>query len=345
MYLRGPQHFPRPSRILLIQLRRIGDTLLGTPALRALGKHFPDAEIDFVAESPAEEVLRGHPRLSRLLVAPRHGLRETYLFVKLMRECRYDWAIDFMSNPRSAQFAFLSGAKVRVGLSRRGRKWAFTHHVVEEETDRDCYAVDLRLRILQQLGVPPAGRELEIFCDNVSSDESAHAKHVLSQFHSAKPLVAVAVGSANPAKRYPSDLTAQVISRLYAEGFEVVLTAGPDEASFAEEIMSLLDHNVAHILSARVPLLAALYRNCNLCIGPDSAPKHIAVACGLPTITLFGPGRPSNWNDDSNPRSVMLVAPCEIRPNCVEADCARFGCLRRIEPDTVIRTARDLLKM
>ena len=318
-------------RILVIQLRRIGDALLGTPALRALAAHLPQAKIDFMAESPTDEVLRGHPLVDRLLVAPRQGSGESWLkFVRKLREQKYDWTIDFFSNPRSAQFAFLSGASVRVGLDRFGRRWAFTHRVVEEPSDRNTYAVDLRLEILRLLGVPAAGRELEIYSDCSDPVEVSRVTELLQSVGASLPLVAV-------------PLTARVIEKLRRKGHAIILTSGPGEGVFAKEILQQLASPVPHLDNARVPTLAALYRHSQLYIGPDSSPKHIAVACGIPTVTIFGPGNPANWNDPQNPRNVVLIAPCETRPQCVEAECAKLGCIGKITPESILRASEQLL--
>ena len=344
MLLRGRRDFPVPQRILIIQLRRIGDALLCTPAIRALAARFPEAKIDFMAESPADEVLWGHPLIDRLLVAPRHApFRDWLNCMRHLRAVKYDWTIDFFSNPRSAQFAFLSGAKIRVGLDRLGRKWAFTHHVVEEESDRNLYAADLRLNILQHLGISPMTRTLEIYSDHAAPDEVARVKDLLHGLPPGQPIVAVATGSANPAKRYPADLTAKVIESLRQNHRTVVLTSGPGETELAEEILGHLAEPIRHLRGARVPTLAALYRKCQLYIGPDSSPKHIAVACGLPTVTIFGPGNPANWNDPKNSRSIVLTAPCDLRPHCNEAECAKRGCMRKISPDQVTAAAESLI--
>ena len=346
MLLRGRRELTSPSRILVIQLRRIGDALLGTPALRALANHFPNAKIDFMAESPTDEVLWGHPLIDRLLVAPRQGSGESWFkFVRKLREQKYDWTIDFFSNPRSAQFAFLSGAKVRVGLNRFGRRWAYTHHVVEEERDRDAYAVDLRLNILQHLGIPSVGRKLEIYADRADPPEVARVMEFLHAVPQNQPIVAMATGSANPAKRYPAELTAHVIEELRRSHRTVVLTSGPGESSLADEIQQHLREPVPHLNRARVPTLASLYRHCHLYVGPDSSPKHIAVACGIPTVTIFGPGRPSNWNDPENPRNIVLIAPCDARPNCIESECARKRHIGMIPPAEVTAAAERLLSM
>jgi ADP-heptose:LPS heptosyltransferase len=345
MILRGPARLRDPQRVLFIQLRRIGDVLLGTPALRAVARRFPDAKVDFLVEPPADEVLLGHPLVDRVLVAPRDkSLRSFARVARELRRVRYDWVIDFFSNPRSAQFAFVTGAPVRVGLDRRGRRWAYTHRIVEEEQDRDAYAVDLRLDALARLGVPAQGRELEIYADHADSAESARVAELLKDVPPDKPLVAIATGSGNPAKRYPADLTAEVITRLSESGCAVVLTAGPGETDLAEEILRRLPQRVPLLSDARVPTLAALYRRARLYLGPDSGPKHVAVACGLPAVTIFGPGRPFNWNDPLNARNVVLLAPCDVRPHCVEAECARRQCLRKIPPDDVVQAALSLLK-
>jgi ADP-heptose:LPS heptosyltransferase len=342
MKLIGENSFPAPRRILLIQLRRLGDALLCTPAIRTLATRFPDAKIDFIAEYPASEALMCHPEISRLLVPPMTSGLEFFRFIRLLRRESYDWAIDFMSNPRSAQFARFSGAPVRIGLDRRGRRWAYTHRIHEEVADRDLYAVDLRLKILEQMGVNAAGRNLEIYADQAEPEEIEKVTQLLANV--TQPVIAVATGSANPAKRYPADLTAQVIEGLQRQGYCVVLSSGPSEVEFAEDILSYFKKDAPLILSnARVPTLTALYRKSAIYVGPDSGPKHVAVACGIPTVTIFGPGRPSNWNDPLRASSILITTPCDIRPDCIEFECAKRECLRKIQPEEIIKAAIGII--
>jgi ADP-heptose:LPS heptosyltransferase len=341
--LRGEIPDLGPRRILLIQLRRIGDVLLCTPAIRALHEMYPHAQIDFAAETPCEEVLRGHPLIRKLCVAPKRGLLDTLSFIRQIRVERYDWVVDFLANPRSAQMTFLTRARVRAGLAKRGRGWAYNYLVEEEKADADAYAADLRLSMLRELGIASRSRRLEIYCDleDPAAQEKAHAAlRAMSGV-----VVAIAAGNANNAKRYPADLTASVIDLLRAQGMQVVLTSGPGEGEFGEAILKYLKTPVGHMKDARVADLAALYRKCALYVGPDSGPKHIAVACGISTVTIFGPGRPSNWNDAENPNNVVLVAPCDRRPNCVEAECAKLGHIRLVTPREVLAASlRALLK-
>lgn len=341
MRLSRPISELQPRKILLLQLRRIGDAVLCTPAIRSLAKHFPGAEIDFVAEYPAEEALRGHPQIRKLWVAPYRGFWDTVELLRSLRRERYDLVIDFFSNPRSAQFAFATGARIRCGLGRRGRTWAYTHHFIEDPSEEEIYAVDFRTRQLELLGVPGDGRKLEIFADQTAERARKRAEQTVDSLTGI--IVAVAVGSSNPSKRYPPDLTAQTIDLLRASHMQVVLTSGPGEGDYARRILDKVHSPIPHFDDAHVYDLAALYRHCALYVGPDSSTKHVAAACGLPTVTIFGPGRPSNWNAPDDTKNVLLAAPCKFRPNCDELTCAKLGHIAQISPREILAASLKLL--
>jgi ADP-heptose:LPS heptosyltransferase len=345
MKLRGSLPVPAPQRVLFVQPRRIGDVLLCTPAVRAIAEHFPAAKIDFLADAPADEVLWGHPRIERLLVGPAGSSpREWLPFLRKLRAVRYDWAVDFFSNPRSAQYTFASGAKVRVGLDRFGRRWAYTHHVFEDADDHDLYAVDLRLKILAALGVPSAGRQLEIYSDSADPLEVERVEKLLNDLPRDRELIALFRGSINPAKFYPVDLTARLVEGLLAQGWNVVMASGPGETAIAEDVLKLISTPVPHLRGARVPTFAALCRRSALYVGPDSGPKHIAVACGIPAVTLFGLGRVSNWNDPGNPLNVAIEPRGGVPPDCTLEEFIRGEYMRRIPPEDIIDAAISLLK-
>jgi ADP-heptose:LPS heptosyltransferase len=214
--------------------------------------------------------------------------------------------------------------------------------VIEETQDRDLYAVDMRLDILRKLGVPDAGRQLDIYADQAEPEETLRVTNLMTSLRS-QEFVAVATGSANPAKRYPSDLTAQVIQTLHERGLVVVLTAGPGESHFAQEILHICG-DIPFLENARVPTLAALYRKAAVYVGPDSSTKHIAVACSIPTVTIFGPGNPANWNDSQNPNNLVLAPSCGDRPSCSESECAVRQCLRRVSPESIVQATLKLLE-
>src|SRR4029450_6383167 len=120
-------------KILLVRLRQIGDVVFTTPAIRALRDRFPDAQITYVVEPAAAPVVEANRLLSQIVVAPRvavlAGLGRDVRLGRLLRDARYDIAIDFHGGPRASLLTWLSRAPVRIGYDVVGRQWMYTHVV------------------------------------------------------------------------------------------------------------------------------------------------------------------------------------------------------------------------
>src|SRR5690606_34831351 len=108
----------RSMRVLLIQLGRLGDVLLGTPAIRSLREACPDAEIDFLTRPAFAPILDGNPGLRRVRrYLPRRT--EAELLAASFGADRYDVVVDFQSTPHSAILARLTRAPMRIGWGKR----------------------------------------------------------------------------------------------------------------------------------------------------------------------------------------------------------------------------------
>ena len=115
-------------RILIVKLGSIGDVVHTLPSLAAIRKAIPAAEISWVVEHRAAEILRDNPILDRLievdtkalgrglvsgetLRAPRQQLRQ-------LRASAFDLALDFQGLLKSASIARLSGARRIFGFEK-----------------------------------------------------------------------------------------------------------------------------------------------------------------------------------------------------------------------------------
>src|SRR5881392_1410701 len=99
-------------KILLLQLKRIGDLILTTPAIAALRERFPEAEVTIVFSSECADLLPAISGVDRVLIA-RRNLSDLAAFLAVAGR-KFDYCIDFTRNDRSAFLAFLSRARKRI---------------------------------------------------------------------------------------------------------------------------------------------------------------------------------------------------------------------------------------
>ena len=103
-------------KILLLQLKRIGELILTTPAIAALRNHYPEAEITLAVSKECSELLPAIPNVDRVLIA-RRNLRDVAM-VSSVAGKKFDYCIDFTRNDRSAFLTLLSGARKRIASYR-----------------------------------------------------------------------------------------------------------------------------------------------------------------------------------------------------------------------------------
>src|SRR5438034_2245901 len=115
-------------RILIVKLGSIGDIVHTLPALAAIRKAMPQAEISWVVERPSAEILEDNPLLDRLIEVDTKALRRGLMSGETLRAPRqqlrrlrasaFDVALDFQGLLKSASIARLSGARRVFGFSR-----------------------------------------------------------------------------------------------------------------------------------------------------------------------------------------------------------------------------------
>src|ERR1700722_12200057 len=101
----------RLVNILLIQLKRIGDLILTTPAIAAVREKFPDAEITLVISDDAAELIPALTGVNRILLMKR-GIAGLGTVATIATK-RFEYCVDFTRNDRSAFLVLLSHARKR----------------------------------------------------------------------------------------------------------------------------------------------------------------------------------------------------------------------------------------
>lgn len=328
-----------PRHILVHLPNWLGDCAMATPALRTLRARFPEARITWAGRGPCIDLLEGLPWCDDVLpFAARSGLGAMRKAAQQLGSAP-DLGIALPHSARAAMFLWMCGCRERIGYDRGSRRFLLTKAVPpyrENGRITPQYMVVEYETLLRPLGVEPDGRGLEL---------QANAQLVAAwraQLDPTRPVVAVAPGAAHgPAKRWPAPRFAAVINQLSARhNTECILFTGPGEEQTRDEVVALTSAPL--IQSSAVPggvaSLKAGISCCNLLVGNDSAPRHIAIAFGVPVVCVMGPTSPryteSPWEKGQVLRVDVDCGPCQ-RPTCA----TDHRCMTAITPEAVAHAA------
>lgn len=334
-------------RILVLRPRALGDVLLATPALRALRVGFPHAELHLAVDDTLEPLVRNNPHLHRVWCFPRRdpSVRNWMHLYRQLRNVRFDLVLDLHGSPRTAWIARMTGAPNRVGYALRGRgRW----YNLRVHRDRDRfggwrqqYAARANLEIVSRCGVD--GDVIDdtelVFAPDAASEER------MSDYFASLPPAAAWVGIAPAgtwqAKTYPVQSFARVADRLAARGYGVLLLWGPGERGVVDTMREHMRGSA--IVAPRTDLfeLAGLVARLDLLVANDSGVKHLAVARGTSTLTVFGPTSPVNWMPAAADHAwIRARVPCV---GCNFTRCLHHTCMLSLDHAAVAECAERQL--
>jgi lipopolysaccharide heptosyltransferase I len=289
-----------PRRILIVRLGAIGDVARVLPMLAGLKRRFPDAEIDWVVQSKAADLLEGHPEIARLWVIPfrtwREALsREAWRLRRQMRARRYDLVLDFQGMIKGTIWALAaSGPGVRVGWGpghAQNLAWLWYHGLRTPPGRR----VNRHLRhraLVDWLGVPDVPATPLSF----TVDDCGRVGRFLAGLGKApRPWILAWPGSSRSGshKRWdPKRLREAVCEIRERAGGTLLVGWGPAEEEEALELAAGMP-GAAVIPPTTIPELALVLARCDLYVGMDTGPMHVAALLGTPTVGVFGRSDPA----------------------------------------------------
>lgn len=320
----------------------IGDTVMATPTLRALAKHWgPGTEILGIMRPVMADLLAGTPWITEpLFYDPRSKKPEqrTWAVIKKLRQAKLDKIVLLTNNLRSAGMAWLSGARERIGYAKYGRGPLLTRaleypQVSQAKCRVTAFAtVDFYLQLAYAAGCSPESPRLELA---TSTTDEASAHRVWQKFGLGKRVVAFnCSGAFGAAKLWPVEHFAALAKKVATTtDHDVLVICGPSEQQIAADIVR--QAGVSRVFSLAeeklsIGLSKACVRRSQLMVSTDSGPRHFAVAFGVPIVGLFGP-TPPIWGRNPTARET----PMELNLDC-------SGCHRRVCPLGHHRCMKDL---
>lgn len=341
----GVLFFPVPVRsnpqseicsILLIRPGGIGDAVLLAPAIHLIKTNYPKAHVTILVEQRNAGVFSLILDVDKVLCYD----RPSEFFRALSG--RYNIAIDTEQWYRlSAVVARLVLAPIKIGFESNERRRMFTHPIPYSHDDYEAVSF---AHLLEPLGIEAGAVEMGAPFLSVPDAVSGKAGVLLELFQN-EPFVVVFPGASIPERRWGADRFRGVAELLSVFGVKIVVVGGKEDRQQGEVIVGGgLGLNLAGLTS--LPETAAVIQKSALLVSGDSGVLHIAVGLGVPTVSLFGPGRAKKWAPRGDHHIVISKElPC--------SPCTTFGttppctidakCMRDITVDEVVNAVNMLL--
>lgn len=362
-YLTGNGHqmlsFDSYRSVAVWHTGQLGDTIVALPAMRAVRAVFPRARLWLVIDADsnrpgaaAAEILARTGLFSGTVVYDpgslrnRRGRRE---FAEAIRSLGPEAVVYLARVERSRRsiwrdwFFFRTlGIKHLFGF-RPGKPFSWKRAAKRGPLPKQVDRLLDKLR-LDGLSVPNGVR----FDVPIVDEDIRLVDELWSEWRLAGrggPVVAVCAGSKMPAKRWPEERYAELGKRLREElGCFLVAIGGPKERELAERLVAAWGGGSVACWRGGYLAMAELLGRCDLYLGNDTGPMHLAAAAGTRCVGIFSARDPAGtWAPYGEGHLVLRRrVPCEF---CKLEECSRPGhpCLTGIEVEEAFEACRRVL--
>jgi len=339
-------------RVVVRGTNWVGDSVMTIPALRALRRVLPDANITLVIRPGTKGIFAGADFIDDILVYDRKGALSVFPQIREWRQRKFDLALLFQNAFEAALIPFLAGVPLRLGYATEARQALLTHPLALPDWRSSRHEVFYYLYLVTALEQMLFGRSA--ICESepdtsiqISEARRVEAADLLRAYGVTEgdALVAICPGSINSrAKRWSAESYAALADRLIESRRRVVLVGSKDEVDVSEEVTRRMRHQPV-VLTGKTNLdqVTAVLNRADLIVTNDTGPAHIGAALGRPTIVIFGPTNPLTTRPFS-PDAEVLRHPPECAP-CMLRDCPiDHRCMTAITVDEVFEHSHALLK-
>ena len=338
--------------ILIIQLWGIGESVLTLPAIRALRKKFPKANIKILLTERNKEVYFNNRDINKI-ISIKLGPWSILKFI-LKNKSKYDMIIDMEEYLNISSIISFFIGKRRVGFSHnmRSKLYTDTTRYNDKQHCSQTFAdllkpLNINFKIDKLIKLNHSVNDKK-FIDNLFKNKITNKDFI----------VGVAPGAAESAKSrmWPKENFIQLSNQLIKKkkNIKIIFIGNDKEKNLINDIIhKIKGKNKIINLAGKISLeqLVCLAEKCNLVISNDAGAMHIAAAQGTKTIGLFGPNLPVRFSPlNKKSSSIYKGEICRFSP-CINVhkgevpDCCYKGkdyqkCMKNISVKDVLKFIR-----
>jgi heptosyltransferase-2 len=335
---------PAGAHVAVVQTSFLGDVVLTTPLIAALRSLLRPARLSVVVRPEAAPLLAHHPCVDQVIVDDKRGRdggpAGLLRIVRRLRAQRVDVAVVPHRSLRTALVVAAAGISWRVGFA--DSRGARLYHV-RVPRDRRRHDVERNLGLLAAFDAQPgAYLEAPRLVAGPAAEERAARWLADPRLSDARRLYGLCPGSVWPTKRWSAAGFGAVARALASAGdARVLIFGGVEDAAVGRAVEEHAGGAAVNLAgTADLETFIALVRHMRAVVANDSAPMHIAAACGVPVVAVFCATTPAQGYGPHGGAAEVVGADLACRP------CGRHGgrtCPRGTEDCVHLVTAAQVL--
>ena len=308
-----------PKKILVIRRDNIGDLVCTTPAIAALRKHYPGAEIGALVNSYNAEVLRGNPNVDHIFIYQKlkhagnlasrfKALNQRLKLIAQLRRWKPDVTILAKASydRHGLNFARQIGAKNIIGYVPDDLSQAKGLPDIRLATPEftAVHEVEAVNGLLKPLGIEDALGPLQVFPD--AAAVAAIQSRLPTGSHKR---IALHISAREPERRWGSDKFIALARHILESqpDTQILLFWSPgkaddphhpgDDEAAAQLIKAVGSDRLVPMPTQNLTELIAALSLCDLFIGTDGGAMHLAVALNKRVLAMFEntPHKLNHW--------------------------------------------------
>lgn len=351
------------KKILIIKFWGMGSILLATQTICNLKYRYPNSEISMLTLKQNQTFCNLIKSIDRTIVfspAPTHLFIFNFLkLIKEIRENTYDLLIDLEFGVNfSAIVAFFVRAKEKIGFD-AVKYWRGKLYIRKVPFDHGRHVSRIFNKMIKGIDNNHNFQEKDIKFDSVFNLDPQAESRLLQKLRDEYKLknedfliiMNINASSLNQNRRWPLEYYVDLCKDLIKENRNMIALIGAQEdVGYVKEFTSFIKSENILDLSGQLQIEELIYliKNCNVFIGNDSGPLHIACALDKPTVSFFGPETPLLYGPPDDSKHIVFYkdiycSPCLNIYNSKTFICHDNQCLKQITPEEVKQEIKEIL--
>ncbi|MDG1848622.1 MAG: lipopolysaccharide heptosyltransferase II, partial [Candidatus Marinimicrobia bacterium] len=305
-------------RILIELPTWLGDSVMLTPAIENIVRHYKKPEITIIGSNVSVQALKSHPNIINTEVINK-DYKSLYKIARFFGY--FDAFFSFRSSLRSSIFKLFLSSKY---------KYQFNKNQYQ-----NCHQVEKYNHFVNNC-----------LNTNYSADKLTIYSTKKASLCTSLPTIGINPGASyGEAKRwYPREFAD--VAHALSNKYDIIIFGGSKEKDIARDIERyLINYGVNNYqnLAGKTSITDLINQisNLDLFITGDSGPMHIAAAFQVPTITIFGPTNDKETSQWMNQNSIILKKSLECQP-CMKRNCPlkHHNCMTLIKSIDVLKAIK-----